>query len=75
MRAEIFGKKAWTLSVWRDEAALDEFEKNSPHSDAMKNVSHQLTGSQKFVGWKILSSNVPPDWNDALNRIGGQDSG
>ncbi len=69
MRAQIFGKKAWTLSVWEDEAALDEFVGKLPHSDVMKEISYQLTGGQKFVRWKIQGSNLPPKWDDALRHI------
>jgi hypothetical protein len=69
MRAQIFGKKAWTLSVWENEDALEEFVEKMPHSGVMRDISHQLTGGQRFVRWRIQGSHVPPSWEDALTKI------
>jgi hypothetical protein len=43
MRAQLLGKKAWTISIWQDEVTLNEFVGKVPHSETMKSVSHQLT--------------------------------
>jgi Domain of unknown function (DUF3291) len=69
MRADVFGKKAWTISVWEDEAALNEFVDRVPHSETMKNTAHQLSGAQKFVTWKIQGSSVPLRWEEALRHL------
>jgi hypothetical protein len=67
LRAQLLGKKAWTLSVWQDENALSEFVGRSPHADTMKNVS--LGKQRKFVRWKLMGSQVPPKWDEALKQL------
>src|SRR2546425_13125069 len=52
LRTQLIGKKAWTLSAWKDEAALTAFVRASPHADTMKNL-RPLLGKTKFVKWKI----------------------
>ncbi len=59
LRAQLLGKKAWTLSVWEDERALTEFVGKSPHVDTMKKVS--LGEERKFVRWKLMGSEIPPE--------------
>jgi hypothetical protein len=67
LRAQLLGKKAWTVSVWEDERALIEFVGKSPHVDTMKKVG--LGVARKFVRWKLLGSDVPPKWEDALAHL------
>jgi hypothetical protein len=67
LRAQLLGKKAWTLSVWEDENALAEFVQKSPHVDTMKTI--ELSQERKFVRWKLLGSDVPPSWDQALERL------
>ena len=67
LRAQLLGKKAWTLSVWEDERALNEFVRESPHVDSIRKVS--LGEARKFVRWKLLGSEVPPKWDDALAHL------
>lgn len=68
LRAQLLGKKAWTLSVWQNEGALSEFVGRSPHLDTMKKVS--LGKERKFVRWKLMGSEVPPKWDDAFKHLG-----
>lgn len=68
LRAQLLGKKAWTLSVWESEAALQDFVRKRPHVDTMRRLGPQL-GSTKFVRWKLLGSEVPPTWDKALDRL------
>ena len=75
LRAQLLGKKAWTLSVWKDEAALAEFVRKAPHADTMKGLRSQLTDARRFVRWKVAGSDVPPKWDDALRRIEEEGSG
>ena len=67
LRAQLLGKNAWTLSVWQDESALSEFVGRSPHVDTMKKVN--LGEARKFVRWKLIGSEVPPKWDDALRHL------
>ncbi len=75
LRAQLLGKKAWTLSVWEDEAALAEFVRKAPHTDTMRKLRPQLTDARRFVRWKVARSGVPPKWDDALRRIEEEGSG
>jgi len=68
MRMQVLGKKAWTLSVWEDETALQEFVSKSPHADTMRRPILQ-PGKSKFVRWKSSGSSVPPSWKDALQQL------
>src|SRR5690349_4862735 len=67
LRAQLLGKKAWTLSVWQDERSLSEFVGRSPHVETMKKVS--LGGARKFVRWKLSGSQVPPKWDEAIKHL------
>jgi len=67
LRAKLLGKKAWTLSVWQNEAALREFVGRSPHVDTMKKIS--LGEERKFVRWKLKGSGVPPKWDEAVKHL------
>jgi len=75
LRAQLLGKKSWTLSVWKDEAALAEFVRKAPHAGTMKDLRPQLTDARRFVRWKVAGSDVPPKWDDALRRIDEEGSG
>ncbi len=48
MKTQILGKKAWTLSVWEDEAALQDFVQKTPHAEVMRkyhgSTTRQLNG-------------------------------
>jgi hypothetical protein len=67
LRAQLLAKNAWTVSVWEDERALIEFVGKSPHVDTMKKVG--LGVERKFVRWKLLGSDIPPKWEDALAHL------
>lgn len=67
MRTEIFGKRAWTVSVWEDETALNNFVRKVPHAETMKEL--QLGRARKFVRWTLPGSKVPPSWDDAFQRL------
>ena len=67
LRAQLLGKRAWTLSVWQDERALSEFVGRSPHADTMKKVS--LGEARKFVRWKLMGSEVLPEWDEELKHL------
>lgn len=68
MRAQLLGKRAWTLSVWEDEAALHEFVRGSPHVDTMRRPMIQ-PGKARFVRFKLDGSKVPPSWDEALGQL------
>jgi len=68
MLAEPFRRHYATLSVWRDEAALDQFSAAHPHDQLMIALSSEM-GATKFVRWSITGADGNPSWGEALDRL------
>ncbi len=68
MLAEPLRKNYATLSVWRDEAALNAFAGTQPHARLMATLAPAMN-EPKFVRWTISGSEGTPSWSDALNRL------
>ncbi|MGH6954256.1 MAG: antibiotic biosynthesis monooxygenase [Alphaproteobacteria bacterium] len=60
-------KRFWTLSVWRDEAALAAFVRAAPHADTMAAMTPHM-GEAAFIRWPIEGNAVPPSWEEAFAR-------
>ena len=69
MLAEPSRKNYATLSVWRDQDALDAFAGTSPHAELTAELAPSMN-EPKFVRWTISGSDGTPSWNDALARLG-----
>lgn len=69
MLAEPLRKHYATLSVWRDEAALDAFVGAHPHNELMTSLVAEMDAT-KFVRWTISGANGRPTWPEALERLG-----
>lgn len=67
-RIEIFGRKAWTLTVWRDDAALDAFVRSPAHRAAVRR-SGETAQATKFFTYEAPSCEPPPTWGEALRRL------
>jgi quinol monooxygenase YgiN len=67
LRAQLAAKRFWTLSVWEDEAALQEFVRAPPHVAIMKALALHM-GATRFTRWTVKGSDMPPGWDDALKR-------
>ena len=70
MRAKLFARRFWTLSVWDSDKALMEFVAKVPHADAMKAIAPYMDKTN-FWRWKLPSSEIPPRWDDAMRRAAG----
>jgi len=68
MLAEPLRKNYATLSVWRDEGALDSFALAHPHDQLMRDLGPKM-GPTRFVRWTIAGANGVPSWADALRRL------
>ena len=68
MLAEPLRKHYATLSVWRDEGALDEFARAHPHTELMRDLAPAM-GPTTFVRWTISGRDGVPAWDDALARL------
>jgi quinol monooxygenase YgiN len=61
-------KRFWTLSAWKDEAALSAFVQHEPHLRLMAALAPHMDKS-KFVRWTVKGSQLPLRWDDALGRF------
>jgi quinol monooxygenase YgiN len=61
-------KRFWTLSAWKDEAALRAFVQHPPHVRLMVALTPYMDKT-KFVRWTVKGSHLPLQWDDALRRF------
>lgn len=61
-------KQYATLSVWRDQAALDAFVHASPHTELMGALAAEM-GPTRFERWTIGGAQSRPPWSEALRRL------
>ena len=74
MRAKVFTKKFWTLSVWENDRAVMDFVARVPHADAMAGIS-PFMGPTKITRWICKGAELPPRWDAAMQRaIGAVDA-
>ncbi|MGW1490492.1 putative quinol monooxygenase [Streptomyces sp. NPDC002402] len=73
LRGEPFVKTFWTLSAWRDQAALDAFVGAQPHERIMRDF-HPRLRDPVIISWTVPRGDLPVDWSDAVNRIAGHTS-
>lgn len=68
LRAKPLARDYWTLSVWRDDAALRAFMQKPPHVGVMTSL-RPFMGPTKFITWSILTADGRPNLADALRRL------
>jgi quinol monooxygenase YgiN len=66
--ARPLSKQFWTLSAWKNDAALRAFVQHPPHVRIMTALNPHM-GETKFVRWTVKGSELPLLWEDALNRF------
>ena len=64
--AKPFARRFWTLSAWRDRAALDAFVGQEPHRSTMRRFRPAMAQA-KFVFWE--SDALPVPWEEARGRL------
>ncbi|GAA1252974.1 hypothetical protein GCM10009609_15370 [Pseudonocardia aurantiaca] len=57
-----------TLSVWRDQDALNAMVRAEPHRTIMGRHRSAMADS-RFTFWNVPSSALPLDWDDAERRL------
>jgi quinol monooxygenase YgiN len=72
-RVSLTGDTAWTMSVWRDEEALDAFKFAGPHAQAIGRASDLLV-DMAFARFDLSASDTPPSWDQALKALEEQGS-
>lgn len=68
IRREIFGSRAWTMTVWKDEKSLDNFVESREHERAMKEGGSAVRKAKFYRGkkkWKEL----PLPWDIVQHLI------
>jgi quinol monooxygenase YgiN len=66
--AHPLSKRFWTLSAWKDEAALHTFVQHPPHVRIMNALTPHM-GETKFVRWTVKGAQLPLSWEGALRRL------
>jgi quinol monooxygenase YgiN len=67
-RFELFGRRAWTVSVWRDETALLRFIRSPAHRAAVRN-SDATTEDMRFVRQAMRCDTAPPAWDEVTTLL------
>lgn len=68
VRTRVFGNEVWTMTVWRDEAALNAFVRAPVHREAMREGISAVK-SARFARFAWPASQVPPSWDEAKRRL------
>lgn len=68
LRAKPLARDYWTLSVWNDRDALEQFMRTPPHVGVMGALK-PFMGPTKFVQWQITDTDGRPNWTQALERL------
>ncbi len=68
LRKELLGNEAWTMTVWRDEAALAAFVASNAHQNAIVNSAHELA-AVRFKRFEVDVSELPITWEQALAKL------
>jgi quinol monooxygenase YgiN len=66
--ARPLSKRFWTLSAWKDEAALRDFVQHPPHVRIMTAIAPHMEQT-KFLRWTVKGSQLPLGWDEALRRF------
>jgi hypothetical protein len=66
--ARPLSKRFWTLSAWKDDAALRTFVQYPPHVRIMTALTPHM-GETRFVRWMVIGAQLPLSWDDALRRF------
>ena len=66
--ARPLSKRFWTLSAWKDEAALRDFVQHPPHVRIMTAIAPHMEQT-KFLRWTVKGSQLPLSWDEALRRF------
>ena len=65
LRAALLSRRFWTLSVWEDERALQQFVHHGFHRGVMTVLAPDM-GNTNFVRHSIKGSEYPLSWKVAL---------
>jgi quinol monooxygenase YgiN len=64
-RFQLIGRKAWTMTSWKDEASRDSFASSPVHRAAVKN-SRVTAMNMSFISVEVPVKELPMEWPEAL---------
>jgi hypothetical protein len=67
LRTNLFRKKFWTYSVWKDPKAIPPFVAAEPHATAVRKFSEWAAEGAAFSQWQNDDGKV--DWEEAERRL------
>jgi heme-degrading monooxygenase HmoA len=67
-RFQLLGNETWTISAWRDEAAVRKFSRSATHAVAVKD-SATLTADVKIFTTIRKAWLLPLPWNEAVSEV------
>ncbi len=73
-RANLLANEAWTLTVWENRAAVEDFKFNRSHIEAMSNADQVLSGA-RFARFVVKGADLPVSWELALEQLDTQNQG
>jgi heme-degrading monooxygenase HmoA len=68
LRREIFGTTAWTITLWENEDVIRAFMRSPVHRRALQG-GLPATIDTRFVRFRRLRGEGPPDWSVALDQL------
>ena len=71
VRRQIFGKKGWTMSVWKDEASLNRFVRSDVHQEAIQSGMPALVET-RFARLVVHKDEIPISWSKAEKALEAQ---
>lgn len=67
-RFQFLGRKAWTMTAWKDIASRDRFAASPLHQAAVKN-SRFTAQNMRFITVTLPVSELPMKWTEALSLL------
>ncbi len=64
VRRQVLGNEVWTMTAWRDEAALSAFVRGPTHQAAISNGAPALQ-SVRFCRFTLPATDLPLTWSHA----------
>lgn len=68
IRTRVFGHEVWTMTVWRDGAALDAFVRSPVHQEAIRRGMPAVIAAQ-FMRLEWPATSPPPSWTAIQERL------
>ncbi len=67
-RFQILGKKAWTMTAWKDEESRDRFVASPIHRKAVRN-SRFTSQNMRFITVSLPEASLPMKWSEARRHL------